>query len=245
MPLVAAALVVSTLLHAGSLVSDPVTPSTWSSYFSSPSSASSPASTVRVVVEPRASDNPATRTSDRWVAPHAETEVWTEAGPNADHLGIVRQWTPLQVIGKAAFGRLPVWDPSARIRGWVKAHDVGPIDPTLVGTAYLPPIGHRIAWGGPARITMYTCVELGGCNATASGVWPTPGMVAVDPSVIPFGSTVWIQGLGTFLATDTGSLVKGAHLDVFGLSYAEAIEWGVQERAILVFAGRQPLFAPR
>ena len=138
--------------------------------------------------------------------------------------------------GRPPFGRLPVWDPSTRHRGWVTARDVGPIDPALVGTAYLPPIGRPIAWGGPARITMYTCVELGGCNATASGLWPTPGMVAVDPSVIPLGSTVWIQGLGEFLATDTGSLVKGAHLDVFGLSYAEAIEWGIQERTILVFA---------
>jgi 3D (Asp-Asp-Asp) domain-containing protein len=144
------------------------------------------------------------------------------------------------VVGQAAFGRLPVWDPSTRNRGWVTARDVGPIDPTLVGTAYLPPIGRPVAWGGPAWITMYTCVELGGCNATASGLWPTRGMVAVDPSVIPLGSTVWIQGLGEFLATDTGSLVRGAHLDVFGLSYAEAIEWGIQERMVLVFARRQP-----
>ena len=92
-----------------------------------------------------------------------------------------------------------------------------------------------MAWAGPARVTMYTCVELGGCNATASGRWPQPGMVAVDPAVIPLGSTVWIQGLGTFLAADTGSLVRGAHLDVYGLSYAEAIQWGVQERSVLVF----------
>jgi 3D (Asp-Asp-Asp) domain-containing protein len=244
MLLVAAALVVSSLLQAGSLVSALTTSFERSSFLSSPST-SSPSSTVRVVFEPRSSGDPATRTSDRWVAPHAETAIWTAAGPNGEQFGVVRQWSPLQVVGQAASGRLPVWDPSTRSRGWVRALDLGPIDPTLVGTAYLPPIGHRIAWGGPARITMYTCVELGGCNATASGLWPEPGMVAVDPSVIPLGSTVWIQGLGTFLAADTGSLVKGAHLDVYGLSYAEAIEWGVQERAILVFAGRQPLFDPR
>jgi 3D (Asp-Asp-Asp) domain-containing protein len=82
---------------------------------------------------------------------------------------------------------------------------------------------------------MYTCVELGGCATTASGIWPEPGMVAVDPAVIPLGSTVWIQGLGTFLAADTGSLVRGAHLDVFGLSYSEALQWGVQERSVIVF----------
>ena len=83
---------------------------------------------------------------------------------------------------------------------------------------------------------MYTCVELGGCAHTASGLWPEPGMVAVDPRVIPLGSTVWIQGVGTFLAADTGSLVRGAHLDIYGLDYREAIEWGVQQRSVLVFA---------
>jgi 3D (Asp-Asp-Asp) domain-containing protein len=254
MPLVAAALVVSTLLHAGSLIATWSMPSTWSSSVASsasytpsamPSLALAPASasassesTVRVVFEPRGADEPATGSVVRWVAPHVETEVWTAPGSNAELAGVLPQWMPLQVVGNAASGRLPVWDPSTRLRGWVTARDVGPIDPTLVGTAYLPPIGRQIAWGGSARITMYTCVELGGCNATASGAWPTPGMVAVDPSVIPLGSTVWIQGLGEFLATDTGSLVRGAHLDVFGLSHAEAIEWGVQERTILVFAPR-------
>ena len=83
---------------------------------------------------------------------------------------------------------------------------------------------------------MYTCVELGGCAATASGMWPEPGMVAVDPRVIPLGSTVWIEGVGTFLAADTGSLVRGAHLDIYSLDYHEAINWGVQQRAVRVFA---------
>jgi 3D (Asp-Asp-Asp) domain-containing protein len=239
MLLVAVALVVSTLLHAGLPAAAWAAPSSRSSPSSpSPSAMAVSESAVHVVFEPRGSDDSPIRSVARWVAPHAETEVWTEAGPNGDKVGVARQWSPLQVVGQAAFGRLPVWDPSTRSRGWVTARDVGPIDPTLVGTAFLPPIGRRIAWGGPARITMYTCVELGGCNATASGPWPTPGMVAVDPTVIPLGSTVWIQGLGTFLATDTGSLVKGAHLDVFGLSYDEAIEWGVQQRMVLVFAPR-------
>jgi 3D (Asp-Asp-Asp) domain-containing protein len=173
-----------------------------------------------------------------WVAAHVETQLWTSPSADAAENGVAYQWAPLQITGQAKLGRLPVWDPSERRSGWVQAHDVGPIDPLLVGTAYLPPIGHHLAWSGAARITMYTCVELGGCGATASGVWPEPGMVAVDPSVIPLGSTVWVQGLGTFLATDTGSLVRGTHLDVFTLSYADALAWGVQERAVQVF-GRE------
>jgi 3D (Asp-Asp-Asp) domain-containing protein len=48
-----------------------------------------------------------------------------------------------------------------------------------------------------------------------------------------------VQGLGTFLATDTGSLVRGGHLDVFTLSYQDALAWGVQERTVQVFAPRK------
>jgi 3D (Asp-Asp-Asp) domain-containing protein len=171
----------------------------------------------------------------RWVAPHAETTLWSSSSPDAAEDGLAPQWAPLKVTGEASQGRLPVWDPSERRSGWVRVADVGPIDPNLVGTAYLPPVGRRVAWTGPARITMYTCVELGGCNATASGLWPTEGVVAVDPRVIPLGSLVWVQGLGIYLAADTGSLVRGAHLDVFSLDYGQALQWGVQERAVFVF----------
>lgn len=171
-----------------------------------------------------------------WVAPHTETLLWQASEADAAEIGPAHRLAALQIIGRAKDGRLPVWDPSDQRYGWVRAADVGPVDPSLVGSAYLPPIGHKIAWSGSARVTMYTCVELGGCAATASGLWPEPGMVAVDPRVIPLGSRVWVEGLGTFLATDTGSLVKGAHIDVFGWSYQDALAWGVQERSILVFA---------
>jgi 3D (Asp-Asp-Asp) domain-containing protein len=170
------------------------------------------------------------------VAPHAETSLWSQAAPQAEEIGVAHRWAPLQVIGEATDGRLPVLDPADGRRGWVNAADVGPVDPALAGGADVPPIGRPIAWSGPARVTMHTCTELGGCGPTASGLRPEPGMVAVDPAVIPLGSTVWIQGLGTFLAADTGSLVRGAHLDVFGWSYQEAMAWGIQERAVLVFA---------
>ncbi|MCC7372671.1 MAG: 3D domain-containing protein [Chloroflexi bacterium] len=170
-----------------------------------------------------------------WVAPHAETVLYAGPDPQSEEVAPLHQWAGLQVEGPSRGHRIPVLDPSRQLHGWVPAADVGPIDPSLLGTAYLPPIGRPIAWAGPARVTMYTCVELGGCAPTASGLWPEPGMVAVDPSVIPLGSTVWIQGVGTFLATDTGSLVRGAHLDIYSLSYQEALNWGVQQRSILVF----------
>jgi 3D (Asp-Asp-Asp) domain-containing protein len=85
-------------------------------------------------------------------------------------------------------------------------------------------------WIGTARVTMYTCVELGGCDYTAYGLWPYEGIVAVDPTLIPLGATVWLDGLGIFLAADTGSLIYGNRVDVYVNDYHRAINWGVQER---------------
>jgi 3D (Asp-Asp-Asp) domain-containing protein len=232
MPVVAIALVLGSLLH-------PAFP-TLRSVAAAPPAASAPASYEMAtgVFGPSETNEPASGPGERWVAPHVETSLWSEAGPQAEEIGAAHLWAPLQMLGEAKDGRLPVRDPSGDRRGWVDAADVGPVDPALAGGADVPPIGGPIAWSGPARVTMHTCAELGGCNATASGLRPEPGMVAVDPAVIPLGSTVWIQGLGTFLAADTGSLVRRAHLDVFGWSYHDAIAWGVQERTVLVSAPR-------
>lgn len=38
--------------------------------------------------------------------------------------------------------------------------------------------------------------------------------VAVDPRVYPLGSVLFIKGVGTFIATDCGSGVRGKHIDV-------------------------------
>ena len=39
-------------------------------------------------------------------------------------------------------------------------------------------------------------------------------IIAVDPKIIPLYSIVEIQGLGTFIALDTGGLIKGNRIDV-------------------------------
>lgn len=230
MPLVAVALALAALLYLGSTTAVPL--------FASSRPGTATGSNSLVVFEPSTTDERIGSPKARWVAPHVDTVIWSSAKPDAEELAPAYQWSALQIEGKARGHRLPVLDPSRRLRGWVEAGDVGPVDPALLGSAWLPPVGRPIAWAGPARVTMYTCVELGGCNATASGAWPEPGMVAVDPRVIPLGSTIWIEGVGTFLAADTGSLVRGAHLDIYSLNYQEAINWGVQQRSIRVFASK-------
>lgn len=77
--------------------------------------------------------------------------------------------------------------------------------------------------------TAYACSP-GECSAsgrTATGTYPTPWKtVAVDPSVIPLGSTVEIQGVGTFIAEDTGGAIGGYILDVYTGDLAQALQWG-------------------
>lgn len=51
--------------------------------------------------------------------------------------------------------------------------------------------------------------------------------VAVDPNVIPLGSTLHIDGLGTRVAHDTGGAIKGKKIDVYVKDYETAIKNGV------------------
>jgi 3D (Asp-Asp-Asp) domain-containing protein len=65
---------------------------------------------------------------------------------------------------------------------------------------------------------------------TKSGTKAKEGRtVAVDPSVIPLGSVLWIEGLGLRVAEDTGSAVRGAHIDVYMEDVQEARKFGVKK----------------
>ncbi len=66
-----------------------------------------------------------------------------------------------------------------------------------------------------------------GDGLTATGVPVAPGVVAVDPAVIPLGSTVVIDGT-EYLAADTGGLIKGNRIDIAVETHAEALELGVR-----------------
>jgi 3D (Asp-Asp-Asp) domain-containing protein len=61
---------------------------------------------------------------------------------------------------------------------------------------------------------------------TATGVPTSPGVVAVDPTVIPLGTRMYVPGYGEGVAADTGSAVKGRTIDVWFESCADATAWG-------------------
>ncbi|MEW6447774.1 MAG: ubiquitin-like domain-containing protein [Bacillota bacterium] len=63
---------------------------------------------------------------------------------------------------------------------------------------------------------------------TASGIPPRLGVAAVDPSVISFGTRLYVEGYGHAVACDKGSDIKGGEIDVFFPTRAEALAWGVR-----------------
>lgn len=63
-------------------------------------------------------------------------------------------------------------------------------------------------------------------GTTAVGIQTQPGVIAVDPSVIPLGTKMSVPGYGEGIAADTGSAVTGATIDVWVPTVADALAWG-------------------
>jgi 3D (Asp-Asp-Asp) domain-containing protein len=61
---------------------------------------------------------------------------------------------------------------------------------------------------------------------TATGIPVGWGVVAVDPAVIPLGTRLTIPGYGEAVAADTGSAVRGATIDLWFPTLAQARAWG-------------------
>jgi 3D (Asp-Asp-Asp) domain-containing protein/peptidoglycan hydrolase CwlO-like protein len=63
-------------------------------------------------------------------------------------------------------------------------------------------------------------------GTTATGIPVGWGVLAVDPSFIPLGTRMFVPGYGEGVAADTGSAVKGAVIDLWFPSCAQALQWG-------------------
>jgi 3D (Asp-Asp-Asp) domain-containing protein len=63
-------------------------------------------------------------------------------------------------------------------------------------------------------------------GGTASGLPTAPGVVAVDPTVIPLGTRMDIPGYGPGIAADTGSAIKGLRIDLWFPTLNQALSWG-------------------
>ena len=75
----------------------------------------------------------------------------------------------------------------------------------------------------------------GDSTYTATGTIATPGRtIAVDPSVIPYGSCVEIDGIGFRIAEDCGGAIKGNRIDILFETHQEALDFGRQTKQVTI-----------
>lgn len=76
---------------------------------------------------------------------------------------------------------------------------------------------------------------------TSLGRTPTVGTVAVDPSVIPLGSRLYIESVdgsyvyGECFAGDTGGGIRGNRVDLFMASRAQALAFGSKQVRVYIY----------
>ena len=70
---------------------------------------------------------------------------------------------------------------------------------------------------------------------TASGLPLGWGTVAVDTSIFPFGTKMYIPGYGNGVAADTGSAIIGKIIDIWFPTCAQARAWGRKTLSITVY----------
>ena len=78
--------------------------------------------------------------------------------------------------------------------------------------------------------TAYTAYCEGCSGVTYTGIDlrsnPNQKVIAVDPTIIPLGSRVWVEGYGEAIAGDIGGAIKGNIIDVFLEDRQDALNWG-------------------
>ena len=67
-----------------------------------------------------------------------------------------------------------------------------------------------------------------GGGRTATGTQARVGAIAVDPSVIPLGSSVYVEGYGFATAEDTGGAIKGNKVDLYMDTESQCRSWGIR-----------------
>ena len=70
---------------------------------------------------------------------------------------------------------------------------------------------------------------------TASGLPVGVGVIAVDPTVIPLGTRLFVPGYGPGVAADVGAAIKGTIIDLWMPSTAAARAWGRRTVTITIY----------
>ncbi|MCE4045962.1 LysM peptidoglycan-binding domain-containing protein [Lysinibacillus fusiformis] len=81
-----------------------------------------------------------------------------------------------------------------------------------------------------------SCEGCSGITSTGMNLKTNPNakVISVDPTVIPLGSKVYVEGYGEAIAGDTGGAIKGKRIDVFFPSQQDAINFGVKQLKVTI-----------
>lgn len=156
--------------------------------------------------------------------------VRTTADPRTPR-GIVRVSSPGRLGIKELVWKVTYADGKVVARGPAGWRVVREPQPRLISVGTQRLIASRGEFAGKEMLQMVATAYSPYCcrgvdNITATGVHAGYGVVAVDPSVIPLGSRLYIEGYGYALAGDTGSRIKGLRIDLGFDTKRQAIQFG-------------------
>jgi 3D (Asp-Asp-Asp) domain-containing protein/peptidoglycan hydrolase CwlO-like protein len=162
------------------------------------------------------------RTQQRLTAQRiAELEARARTAEAASTVATVKAQTVKSLSSLGSKGQAP--KPGAAAPPTAAPSPPPPAPSTPPPTAAPAPI--QPASGSGKQLTVVaTAYSLHG--GTASGLPTGPGVVAVDPTVIPLGTRMVIPGYGPGIAADTGTAIKGLRIDLWFPTLRQAESWG-------------------
>uniref|UniRef100_A0AB39C7N4 3D domain-containing protein n=1 Tax=Bacillus phage KoopaTroopa TaxID=3234046 RepID=A0AB39C7N4_9CAUD len=98
---------------------------------------------------------------------------------------------------------------------------------TVEATAYTNHPSENGTYGGKV-------VTRTGLDISSSITYNGMGIIATDPDVIPLNSIVQIEGLGTYIALDTGSAIQGNRIDILMADSTQTDNWGRRNVSVTI-----------
>lgn len=124
-----------------------------------------------------------------------------------------------QTVAEAAQADAAIWRQTAE--RYKAEAEIATKEAQLVGAEY---VGEFMATAYCTEKYEHICGE--GHGITKSGQPVQAGVtVAADPSILPLGTVIYIEGVGIRIVQDTGGAIKGNRIDVAIDTHENALKW--------------------